>query len=37
MLAGGLTWPVGQSEAGVELAVTANELQNLKLVFRWMF
>ena len=37
MLAGGLTWPVGESEAGVELAVTANELQNVKLVFRWMF
>jgi hypothetical protein len=37
MIAGGLAWPVGESEAGVELAVTANELQNLKLVFRWMF
>ncbi len=37
MLAAGLAWPVGESEAGVELAVTANELQNLKLVFRWMF
>ena len=37
LLAGGLTWPVGESEAGVELAVTANELQNVKLVFRWMF
>lgn len=37
MLAGGLAWPVGESEAAVELAVTANELQNLKLVFRWMF
>jgi hypothetical protein len=37
MLAAGLAWPVGESEAAVELAVTANELQNLKLVFRWMF
>jgi len=37
MIAGGLAWPVGESEAGVELAVTANELQNVKLVFRWMF
>ena len=37
MLAAGLAWPVGESEAGVELAVTANELQNVKLVFRWMF
>lgn len=37
MLAAGLAWPVGESEAGVELAVTASELQNLKLVFRWMF
>lgn len=37
LLAGGLAWPVGESEAAVELAVTANELQNLKLVFRWMF
>jgi hypothetical protein len=37
MLAAGLTWPVGESEAGVELAVTSNELQNVKLVFRWMF
>jgi len=31
MLAAGLAWPVGESEAGVELAVTANELQNVKL------
>lgn len=37
MLAAGLAWPVGESEAAVELAVTANELQNLKLLFRWMF
>jgi opacity protein-like surface antigen len=37
LLAAGLAWPVGESEAGVELAVTANELQNVKLVFRWMF
>ena len=37
LLAAGLTWPVGESEAGAELAVTANELQNVKLVFRWMF
>ena len=37
MLAAGLAWPVGESEAGVELALTANELQNVKLVFRWMF
>jgi hypothetical protein len=37
MLAAGLAWPVGESEAGVELALSANELQNAKLVFRWMF
>ena len=37
MLAGGLAWPVGESEAGVELAVTGAELPNVKLVFRWMF
>ncbi len=36
-IAGGLAWPVGQSEAGVELALSANELQNAKLIFRWMF
>lgn len=37
MLAAGLAWPVGESEAAVELAATASELQNVKLVFRWMF
>ena len=36
-IAAGLAWPVGESEAGVELALSANELQNAKLVFRWMF
>ena len=37
MLAAGLAWPVGESEAKVELAAAASELPNLKLVFRWMF
>ena len=38
MIAAGLAWPIGQgSEGAVELAATANELQNLKLVFRYMF
>ena len=37
MLAAGLDWPVGESRAGVEAAVTGSELPNLKLVFRWMF
>lgn len=37
MIAAGLAWPIGESEGAVELAATAGELQNLKLVFRWMF
>ena len=36
-IAAGLAWPIGESEGAVELAATAGELQNLKLVFRWMF
>lgn len=37
MIAAGLAWPIGESEGALELAATAGELQNLKLVFRWMF
>ena len=37
LLAGGLAWPVGESEAAVELALAGAELPNVKLVFRWMF
>ena len=38
MIAAGLAWPIGKgSEGAVELAATAGELQNLKLVFRYMF
>lgn len=37
LLAGGLAWPVGESEAAVELNLAGAELPNVKLVFRWMF
>jgi hypothetical protein len=37
MAAGGLAWPVGQSEASLELALTAGDFSEAKLTFGWMF
>lgn len=37
MAAGGLAWPVGESELSVELNLTAGDFSTVKLVVGWMF
>lgn len=37
MAAGGIAWPVGESELSVELNLTAGDFSTVKLVVGWMF